>query len=102
MGCHFLLQGIFPTQGLNLGLLHYRQTLYCLSHQGSPYITKRIISQKDCLAMRDPLGWELDLLYPVFPLYSKETWGLLPLQMVISTAGGLLAFGDEYKSVCDC
>ena len=52
--------------------------------------------------MRDPLGWELDLLYPVFPLYSKETWGLLPLQMVISTAGGLLAFGDEYKSVCDC
>ena len=23
MGCHFLLQGIFPTQELNLGLLHY-------------------------------------------------------------------------------
>ena len=22
MGCHSLLQGIFPTQGLNLGLLH--------------------------------------------------------------------------------
>ena len=22
VGCHFLLQGIFPTQGLNLGLLH--------------------------------------------------------------------------------
>ena len=34
--CHFLLQGIFPTQGLNLGLLHCRQTLYHLSHQGSP------------------------------------------------------------------
>ena len=31
--CHFLLQGIFPTQGLNLGLLHYRQILYCLSHK---------------------------------------------------------------------
>ena len=29
-------QGIFPTQGLNLGLLHCRQTLYCLSHQGNP------------------------------------------------------------------
>ena len=28
VGCHFLLQGIFPTQGLNLGLLHYRQILY--------------------------------------------------------------------------
>ena len=36
VGCHFLLQGIFPTQGLNTGLLHWRQILYHLSHQGSP------------------------------------------------------------------
>ena len=36
MDCHFLLQGIFLTQGSNPGLPHYRQTLYCLSHQGSP------------------------------------------------------------------
>ena len=36
MGCHFLLQGIFLTQGLNLGLLHRRQVLYHLSHQGNP------------------------------------------------------------------
>ena len=35
VGCHFLLQGIFPTQGLNPGLPHCRQTLYRLSHQGS-------------------------------------------------------------------
>ena len=35
VGCHFLLQGIFPTQGSNLGLLHCRQMLYHLSHQGS-------------------------------------------------------------------
>ena len=34
--CHALLQRIFPTQGSNPGLLHYRQILYCLSHQGSP------------------------------------------------------------------
>ena len=27
VGCHFLLQGIFPTQELNLGLLHCRQIL---------------------------------------------------------------------------
>ena len=38
VGCHFLLQGIFPTQGLNPGLLHCRQTLYPLSHQGSPTV----------------------------------------------------------------
>ena len=35
MGCRSLLQGIFPTQGLNLGLLHSRWLLYHLSHQGS-------------------------------------------------------------------
>ena len=34
--CHSLLQGIFLTQGLNLGLLHCRQILYGLSYQGSP------------------------------------------------------------------
>ena len=34
-GFHFLLQEIFPTQGLNPGLQHCRQTLYHLSHQGS-------------------------------------------------------------------
>ena len=36
MGRLFLLQGIFPTQGLNPGLLHCRQILYQLSHKESP------------------------------------------------------------------
>ena len=36
MGVHFLLQGIFPTQGSNPGLPHCGQILYCLSLQGSP------------------------------------------------------------------
>ena len=35
VGCHSLLQGIFLTQGLNAGLLHCKQILYHLSHQGS-------------------------------------------------------------------
>ena len=38
VGCHFLLQGIFPTQGSNPGLSHCRQTLYRLNHQGSLYL----------------------------------------------------------------
>ena len=33
-----LLQGIFPTQGSNLGLPHCRRILYQLSHKGSPRI----------------------------------------------------------------
>ena len=32
VGCHFLLQRIFQTQGLNLGLLHCTWILYHLSH----------------------------------------------------------------------
>ena len=38
MGCHSFLQGIFPIQGSNLGLLHCRQILNHLSHQGRPCI----------------------------------------------------------------
>ena len=33
-----LLQGIFPTQGLNAGLLHCRQILYQLNHKGNPIL----------------------------------------------------------------
>ena len=35
VGCHFLLQRIFLTQGSNPGLPYCRQMLYHLSHQGS-------------------------------------------------------------------
>ena len=30
--CHFLFQGIFPTQGLNLSLLHWQADSLPLSH----------------------------------------------------------------------
>ena len=50
VGCCFLLQGISPTQGSNLGILHCKQTLYCLSHWGSPrdwhFILNIIVSNK--------------------------------------------------------
>ena len=36
VGSHFLLQRVFLTQGLKLGLLHYRQIPYHLNLQGSP------------------------------------------------------------------
>ena len=38
VGCHALLQEIFPTQGSNPGLPNCRRILYFLSHQGSPRI----------------------------------------------------------------
>ena len=39
MGSHSLLQGLFSTQGSSPSLLHCRQILYCLRHQGSPNST---------------------------------------------------------------
>ena len=35
-GCHFLLQGIFPIQGLNWSILHWQADSSPLSHLGSP------------------------------------------------------------------
>ena len=61
MGCHALLQRIFPAQGSNLGLLHCRQTLYCLSHQGSTKSTKALffLLLKDKLLWKRPLGQQI-------------------------------------------
>ena len=38
VGCHFLLQGIFPTQGLNPRLLYWQAVSLSLSHQGSLHL----------------------------------------------------------------
>ena len=44
VGCYFLLQGIFLTQGLNLGLLHWQVDYLPLLTQGSPQdSTRRLI-----------------------------------------------------------
>ena len=43
VGSLSLLQGIFPTQGSNPGLLHCRWILYQLSHKGSPRILEWVV-----------------------------------------------------------
>ena len=52
VGSLSLLQGLFPTQGLNPGLMHCRWTLYELSHKGSPRT----------------LGWV------AYPFSGRSTW----------------------------
>ena len=47
VGCHALLQGIFPTQGWNPGRPCCRWILYCLSHQGSPRILEWVACPGD-------------------------------------------------------
>ena len=39
VGCQALLQGIFPIQGQNTGLLYCWQILYHLRHHGKPFIS---------------------------------------------------------------
>ena len=43
VGSLSLLQGIFPTQESNPGLLHCRQILYQLNHKGSPRILDWVV-----------------------------------------------------------
>ena len=73
VGCHFLLQEIFPKQGLNPGLPHCRQMLYRLSHQGSlppPGATYSLTAASLCAALGPPLFKSIGF-YPV-PL--PEPW----------------------------
>jgi len=47
VGCHFLLQGIFLTKGLNPGLLHCRQILYHWATRQVPWVTREAPSNTD-------------------------------------------------------
>ena len=49
VGCHAFLQEIFPTQGLNPGLLHCRWILYCLSYQGSTRSLEFYLVFRSCI-----------------------------------------------------
>ena len=55
VGCHPLLQGIFPTQGLNPGVPHCRRILYHLSHQGSPAAAAAAKSLQSCPTLCNPV-----------------------------------------------
>jgi len=75
VGCHFLLQEIFPTQGLKPGLLHYRQTLYRLSHQGRVNLEKEYSVILPC-----------EKEDPVMELVQGDGLGPAKSQVVISIA----------------
>ena len=53
VGSLSLLQGIFPTQESNPGLLHCRWILYQLSHQGSPILCTQYNNALEFLAITD-------------------------------------------------
>ena len=58
VGCHFLLQRIFPTQGSNLGLPHCRQMLYHLTTREVTHYKPSEVSQS-CPTLCDPMDCSL-------------------------------------------
>ena len=76
VGCHFLLQGIFPTQGSNPGLPHCRQTLYCLSYL-CMYESESEVAQS-CPTLCDPVDSSLHQAPPSMGFSRQEYWSGLP------------------------
>ena len=85
VGCHSLPQGIFPTQGLNPGLLHCRQILYQLSHLTGDLISLGYL-KTNCLSdtliastiyfSHSSLTWVIKL-YSIYSLGVKKNYILL-------------------------
>ena len=74
---HFLLQGIFLTQGLNLGLLHFRQIPYHLSYHS--------IQCFEGQRQPDPLSSEEGMSHVQFFFSSHAACGMLIPQPVIKS-----------------
>ena len=74
VSCHDFLQGIFPTQGSNLSLLHCMQILYHLSHQGRGKAGKN-------------RGWLINVFKTHFCAHSRER------------RGAMLAYHSSLKSL---
>ena len=65
VGCHFRLQGIFPTQGLNRHLLHWQTDSLPLCHMGSPQnMNSPILFSK----------FEISLISLILKSSSKVSW----------------------------
>ena len=112
VGSLCLLQGIFPTQELNWGLLHCRRILYQLSYQGGPHMSllsfknensNSIISPQ---SLRESVLWAFPLLYwqegsdAVFWMPQETRWvqcpkGLAASLAICSTAGHFQTSGKR-------
>ena len=88
MGSHSLLQRIFPTQGLNLGLLSCRQ-IYLLSYQGSPYLRG---------AHSQSHGWRSLVGYGPWGCEESDTTEQLPFHFSLSFIGE----GNGNLLQCSC
>ena len=76
VGCHFLLQGIFPTQGLNLCLLHWQVDSLPLSHlcftHDSEYMSVLFFSLSVCPTLSFPCCVHKSVLYICLSITSLQ------------------------------
>ena len=84
---HSLLQRIFPMQGWNQGLLHCRQILYHLRHQGSPFLC--LWPNHSSLSQESSNFWCLHLQISFFSVFT------CPSHLVCQLP-------PTYQDTCDC
>ena len=83
VGSLSLLQGIFPTQGSNPGLLHCRQILYQLSHKGNPRILECVAYPFSSESYRPRNQTRVFCIAGgFFYIYPAEIWASLVAQLV--------------------
>ena len=90
VGCHSLLQGIFPTQGLNPGFPHCRQILYHLS--SSLQFSHSVVS--DSLQPHEPQHARPPCPSPPVALNAQRAWNLFLLCVFSSPT--ILLFKDFF------
>ena len=79
VGCHFLLQGIFLTQGLNLHLLHWQADYLPPSHQGSKeWMCCAVLSRSVMSDSLQPHALEPARLLCPWGFCRQEYWTGLP------------------------
>ena len=79
VGCHFLLQGIFSTQGSNTHLLHWQADSLLLEPPGKPFhmAEKKVEVAQSCLTFCDPMDYSHQA--HLFMEFSRpEYWSGLP------------------------
>src|SRR5574337_2163005 len=73
VGSISLLQGIFPTQGLNPGLPNCRRILYQLSHKGSPMTNLDSLLKSRVITLPTKVRLVKAMVFPVV-MYACKSW----------------------------
>ena len=67
-------RGFFPTQELNLGLLHHSQIFYCLNHKGSPFKINGVFNSKiSVMSLEMRVCFSLGVHRKISPLKAPRT-----------------------------